>query len=255
MNLKKYSSVSLILVLLGGVQAMAAQQSASNPLQVSGGIAAPATATSVLTNPAGMVAASTAVVLQAAAPEVWDNGTYRGGLQTGGSSFGVAAGVESTGASNNVLNAYYGLAVGSESFTLGVAGKTGISNSSGSTFNAGLLFGVAANAKIGLTARGIDNGVNEWGAGVAFGVASNVDLVLDAAASKGIKNIEVKPGLKVSSSEAALTVSYGTGAKEQFADGFSAGGSYSFSAGSSLEVEYNAGGALSKYFVALAFGF
>ena len=193
---------------------------------------------------------------------MWSNGTYRAGLETGGSSFGVAGGIEGSTSSNNGRNsssqnsllAYYGLAVGNEAFTLGLAGRTGISKSSGSTFNAGLLFGVATNAKIGITAFGIDHGVDEWGAGVAFGVGTGVDLVLDAASDRNLDHLQIKPGIKVSGGSAALTLSYGTGSREQFADGFTAGASFNFSAGSVLEIQYNAGGALSKYYAGLTFG-
>jgi hypothetical protein len=231
-----------------------AQDSQSGNLQVSGGIAAPATSTAVLTNPAGLVSASTAVVVQGAAPDFWDDGTYRAGAQTGGASFGVAGGIEDRDqAQNNPILAYYGVAVGTPTFSLGVAGKTGLVNSSGSTFNVGTLFSVGSETRVGLTARGIDNGVNEWGAGVDFKLGQGADLVFDAAADQNLHNPQVKPGLKVGSNEAALTISYGTGAREEFADGFSAGASFQFASRSTLEIQYNAGGDLSKYFIALAF--
>lgn len=216
----------------------------------------PSTSTAVFTNPAGMVSAPTALVLSAGAPEVWDNGTYRAGVQTGGPSFGVAAGIENRDrATNDPLLMYYGAAVGSRAFSLGLAGKTGISNADGTTINAGLLFGVGSNAQIGITGRGLNDGVNEWGAGAAFMVGSGVDLVFDAAADDDLNNLEMKPGLRVSGGNAALSLSYATGPREQFADGFSAGGSYQFSAGNILELQYNAGGDLSKYFASLTIGF
>jgi hypothetical protein len=231
-----------------------AQETQSGNLQVSGGIAMPATSSAVFTNPAGLLGASTSVVLQAAAPDFWDNGTYRAGLQTGGSSYGVAGGIEDRDfGQNNPLYGYYGLAVGTGSFTLGVAGRTGVVNSSGTALNAGALFSVGSSAKIGITARDINQSVSEWGAGVAFGVGQGVDLVFDSAADNNLKNIEVKPGLKVGSQQAALTISYGTGAREEFADGFSAGASFQFASRAIFEVQYNAGGDLSKYYASLAF--
>lgn len=248
-------SLSILATLLSA-SSFAGEMNSLNRLQVSGGIAAPATSTSVFTNPAGLVAAPTALVLQAAAPSFWDNGTYRAGLQTGGSSFGAAAGLERIDrARNDATLGYYGFAVGVPAFSLGLAGRTGISNANGSTFNAGLLFSAGSNARVGITAIGLDDGVNEWGAGVGFTVTSGVVLVLDAAANDHLKNIELKPGMKIESGPAALTVSYGTGDRAQFADGFTAGGSYQFSAGNVLELQYNAGGSLSKYFAALTIGF
>jgi hypothetical protein len=259
MNMKLSRSVQFLimsLILLSGASVWAATPHSKSPLQVSGGIAMPATSTAVLTNPAGMMGASTALVLQAAAPEVWDNGTYRGGLQTGGSSYGVAAGIQAGSVnSTTVSKAYYGVAVGTENFSLGLAGKTGISNSNGTVLNAGLLFGIGSTAHMGITARGIDDGINEWGAGIALGLASNFDLVFDAAANSDLRNLEMKPGIKVSSDQASLTMSYGTGDRQQFADGFSAGASFSFASSNVLEIQYNAGGDLSKYFAAFTLGF
>ena len=254
----KFRTLFGLFALISGVlsgTAIAAEQAGGN-LHISGGIAMPSNSTSVFTNPAGMVAAPTALVLQAGAPEVWQNGTYRAGLQTGSSSYGVAAGIEHRDrASNDPKLVYYGLAVGVPAFSLGLAGKTGISHADGTTLNAGALFTAGSTAKIGLTARGIDDGVNEFGAGVAFEVSSGVNLVFDAAADDDFDNLEMKPGLKVGNEVAALTVSYGTGPREQFADDFTAGGSYRFASSSLLEVQYNAGGDLSKYFASLTWAF
>ncbi len=238
-----------------GDHALAAESSGGN-LHVSGGISMPAHATAVFTNPSGLVAAPTALVLQAGAPDFWENGTYRAGLQTGASSYGAAAGLEQRDRRNNdPLLAYYGLAVGVPAFSVGLAGKTGISNADGTTLNAGALFSAGSMATIGLTLRGLDDGVNEFGAGVAFEVGSGVHLVFDAAADEDLENPELKPGLKVGNETAALTVSYGTGPREQFADDFTAGGSYRFASSSLLEVQYNAGGDLSEYFASLTFAF
>jgi hypothetical protein len=236
--------------------AVFAEEKGDGNLHVSGGISMPSTATSVFTNPAGLVGAHTALELQAGAPEVWNNGTYRAGLQTGGSNFGVAAGIEDQDRGNNSpLNAYYGLGVGGPGFSLGLAGKTGISHGHGSTLNAGLLFSAGSSAQIGLTARGLNDGVNEFGAGVAFKVNSDVAIIVDSAVDEKFKNPELKPGIKVGSGPAALTLSYGTGAKEEFADGFTAGASFQFASSNVLEIQYNAGGELSKYFAAFTLGF
>lgn len=247
---------SATLLALGfSATAFAADRTEGN-LHVSGGIAMPATVSSVLTNPAGMVGAPTAIALQAGAPRFWENGTYRGGLQTGGPSYGAAAGLETRDRStNDPLYAYYGLAVGTPGFSLGLGAKTGISNAEGTHLNAGLLFSAGSSATIGLTAFGLDDGVNEFGAGVAFGVGNGVRLVFDAAADDNLENPELKPGIYVGSDKAALTLSYGTGARQQFADGFTAGGSFRFSSSNLLEIQYNAGGALSKYYAALTIAF
>ena len=265
MKIYKINAVALALgFLLLQSQALASGSKTNyNPLHVSGGIAMPASSTAVHSNPAGIITAPTAVVLQAGAPKIWDNGTYRAGLQTNGSSWGVAGGIEDQTFGNNNGNnnsnsssllAYYGMAVGTESFTLGLAGRTGISNSSGTALNVGLLFGVGSSARVGMTAWGINSGAYEWGAGAAFGVGQGFDLVLDAAADSNLANLQIKPGVKVSGSQAALTLSYGTGARAQFADGFTAGASFIFASNNTLELQYNAGGALSKYFAALTIG-
>jgi hypothetical protein len=172
--------------------AVFAEEKGDGNLHVSGGISMPSTATSVFTNPAGLV---------------------------------------------------------------GLAGKTGISHGHGSTLNAGLLFSAGSSAQIGLTARGLNDGVNEFGAGVAFKVNSDVAIIVDSAVDEKFKNPELKPGIKVGSGPAALTLSYGTGAKEEFADGFTAGASFQFASSNVLEIQYNAGGELSKYFAAFTLGF
>jgi hypothetical protein len=214
----------------------------------------PSNSSAVFTNPAGLVGASTSVNLQAAAPDFWDNGTYRAGVQTGSTSYGVAGGLEEQDVGqNNPLYGYYGLAVGTQGFTLGVAGRTGIVNSSGTSLNVGTLISLGSSTRLGVTAIGVDHSVTEWGAGLAYAAGQGVDLVFDAAADNNLKNLEAKPGIKVGNQQAALTISYGTGAREEFADGFTAGGSFQFASRSILEIQYNAGGELSKYFASLTF--
>ncbi len=264
MNLRIPLSV-FAFILIQSPNSFAAKANQFSPLHVSGGIAMPATSTSVHSNPAGIIAAPTALVLSAGAPEIWERGTYRAGLQTSGSSFGVAGGIEGNERGNNSGNntssssssfgvlAYYGLAVGTDAFTFGLAGRTGISNSSGSTFNAGMHFGVGSSAQVGITAMGLNDGVNEWGAGVALGVSQGFDFIVDAAADSDLDGLQIKPGIKVAGGPAALTLSYGTGSRRQFSEDFTAGASFQFAA-STLELQYNAGGALSNYFAAFTLG-
>ena len=246
----------LIITTFSIAESAVAADSQERNLHVSGGISMPSSSTAVHTNAAGLTSAQTAAVFQAGAPEVWSNGTYRFGMQTGGPSFGVAAGLEHRDRSaNDPTLVYYGLAVGVPAFSLGIAGITGISNSDGSSFNAGVLFPVGTSAQIGITSRGSNDGVNEWGAGISAGVANGVDLIFDAASDEDLDNIEIKPGLKVGSGGAALSISYGTGPREQFADDFTAGASFILASGSVLEFHYNAGGSLSKYYAGLQLGF
>ena len=218
----------------------------------------PAVTSAVHSNPAGLPGASTALVLNAGAPEIWKDGTYRAGLQTGNESFGVAGGLEKSvfgGDGHDPLVAYYGAGVRVQSLALGVAARTALSDGHGTRVNAGALFSATPAIDLGLTARGISGGVDEWGGGVRFGVSNGVDLVLDAAANSDLNGVEVKPGLKVGNESAAVTISYATGAREEFADGFSAGAGFRVGTASLLEFQYNAGGAFSKYFVSLAVSF
>ncbi|MBC7693560.1 MAG: hypothetical protein H7222_17475 [Methylotenera sp.] len=227
-------------------------------LHVSGGIAMPSAATSVFTNPAALVSSKQVLLdLQAGAADIWDHSIYRAGLRTGNGSFAAAGGVEnrpgSTNSSNQ-LSAYYGLAVGTQSFSFGVAGQTGIS-SGGSQFNAGLLFQPTQALNLGFTARGLDSGPHEYGLGLAYDFASGVAFILDSAADRHLKDIQFKPGLKVGNSDAALTLSYGTGDREEFSDGVSIGAVIHFKSSSSLELYYNPGNDLAHYYLALALGF
>lgn len=241
--------------LLFASVAFAAEPIGSN-LHVAGGIALPGTSNSVHANPAGMVGAPTSLVLQAGAPEFWENGMYRAGVQGGGPSFGVAAGIEHHSLpGDDPLIAYYGLAVGTPGFSLGLAARTGLSNADGTTVNAGALFHPGDALRLGITAMGLDDGVNEWGVGLGVNVASGVDFVVDAAMDEDFDNPELKPGIRVGSDAASLTLSYATGPRQQFADGFTAGGSFVLASGTVIEAQYNAGGALSKYYAALTLGF
>ena len=251
-----FFSLSITSLFLLGSGSAFAELAGENNLHVSGGIAMPSTTTAVHTNPAGMVGASTAAVLQAGAREVWENGTYRAGFLTGSPLFGVAAGIEHVDYTRDDVNSlYYGAAVGVPMLSFGVGAVTGITNSDGTRVSAGVLFNPGPLGKFGLTARGLDDGVDEWGLGAAFGLAPGISFVFDMAADSDLNGLEVKPGLKVGVSPIALTLSYGTGNREQFSDDLTLGGSFQFSSANTIEVQYNAGGSLSKYFVVASFGF
>ncbi len=253
---KKLIPLFLIVSLISGGGVALAADSKENNLHVGGGIAMPSTTTAVFTNPAGLVGASTAGVLQAGAREVWENGTYRAGVQTGSPLFGVAAGLEHIDLPRDDANfLYYGAAVGVPILSFGLNAATGITNADGTRVNAGVLFNPGPLGKFGLTARGLDDGVDEWGLGGAFDIAPGIALVLDLASDSDFDGIEAKPGIKVGVSPIALTLSYGTGSREQFADDLTFGGSFQFSSANTLEFQYNAGGDLSKYFLAASFGF
>jgi hypothetical protein len=253
---KSFFRFSIFTALILGSSSALADLAGENNLNVSGGISMPSTKTAVLTNPAGMVGASTAAVLQAGVPEVWENGTYRAGVQSGSPLFGVAAGIEHLDRTRDDINyLYYGAAVGVPMLSFGLGAKTGITNADGTEVNAGVLFNPGPLGKFGLTARGVDDGIDEWGLGAALGLAPGITFVFDMAADSDFNELEIKPGIKVGVSPIALTLSYGTGPREQFADDLTLGASFQFSSANTIEVQYNAGGELSKYFVAASFGF
>lgn len=246
--------IKILLATLISFSAYASKTS-NNPLHVAGGISSPSTSNSVHTNPAGMADAQRALVFQAGAPSILNNGIYRAGGQTGNNNFGAAAGLElADHTASSSLALYYGLAIKIPTLSFGLSGRTGLSSSAnGSTFNLGAIFDLGSIARIGATAWGLQNGINEWGLGVALPLFSGIEFIADMAADSDFSGIELKPGLKVGNDNAALSISYGTGARSQFADGFTAGASFGFS-GNSIEAQYNAGGSFSTYYLCFTLG-
>jgi len=227
---------------------------------VSGSIAMPGLGTAVYTNPAGLSRANDVrLSLQGGSDHPMDNPSYRALLSGGNGTFGAAGGVKygMRDGGEDTGYAVYGLAVNVESlgFSLGVAGASGIKNADGSDFNAGLLFRPTSMVTIGGTAMGLKDRPESYGVGVGLELTGGVDLVADSAFDRDFRNGEFKPGLRLANEFAGLSLSYGTGATEQFAKDFSAAAYLRISANSDLEFEYNHGGDLPKYFASLSFRF
>lgn len=221
----------------------------------------PGSTTATYTNPAGLVGASGAKLsLQAGSEDPMENPNYRALVLAGNGMFGASAGVDyrmNDGAAEDRGFAVYGLAlnISALDFTMGVAGRTGIKNADGTDFNAGVLFRPTSLVRIGGTAMGINDQVDSYGLGVGLELMNGVELVADSAFDREFKNGEFKPGLRMSNSYAGLSLSYGTGGTAQFAKDFSAAAYFRVSSNSEIEIEYNHGGDLPKYFASLSFGF
>ncbi len=236
-------------------------ESMGSGVAVSGSIAMPSSTTAVYTNPAGLIGNPGArLSLQGGSDKPMNDPTYRALILGGNGMFGAAAGVKyqiNDGSADDKGYGVYGLAVNISplALTLGVAGVSGIKNAVGSTLNAGLLFRPTSMVTIGGTAMGLKNGVDSIGLGMGIELMSGFDLVADSAFNSKFKNGEFKPGLRLQNSFAGLSVSYGTGATDQFAKDISAAAYIKVSSNSEFEFEYNHGGDLPKYFASLSFGF
>ncbi|MBC7386063.1 MAG: hypothetical protein H7301_07890 [Cryobacterium sp.] len=227
---------------------------------VSGGIAMPGSTTATFTNPAGLVGNhSERLSAQAGSTHPMDNPNYRALALVGNGMFGASGGVDYYVPDNGPSqgDAVYGLAVDVSALdlALGVSGRSGIKGSKGTDFNAGLLFAPMQYFTIGATAFGLKGNVDSYGLGVGLNLAPGVDLVGDSVFDTHFKNPEFKPGIKFSNADAGLSVSYGTGATEQFAKNVSAAAYFRVGMNSEIDFEYNHGGDLSKYYAALSFGF
>lgn len=247
-----------------GTRSYASTSSYDSPalaaVPVSGSIAMPGLGTAVYTNPAGLARANDVrLSLQGGSDHPMDDPSYRALLSGGNGTFGAAGGVKyrMRDGGDDVGYAVYGLAMNVESlgFSLGVSGASGIKNADGSDFNAGLVFRPTSMVTIGGTAMGLKDRPESYGVGLGLELVSGVDLVADSAFDRDFKNGEFKPGLRLANEFAGLSLSYGTGATEQFAKDFSAAAYLRISANSDLEFEYNHGGDLPKYFASLSLRF
>jgi hypothetical protein len=186
---------------------------ARNMLSVSGGIAMPSFATSVLQNAAGITnIPMTNILLQGGGNSTFSTSTFRGGLGYGNGTFGLAAGADYTNP-GGAIGAFYGLGLGFQGIhtLLGFSGRTAVSPSGGSSFNAGMLIYPSSSFNLGFTAMDLTGGSIELGAGLGIHFGSSVSLVVDSAFSQSFAFLGIQPGLRIGGPGAALTVSYGSG--------------------------------------------
>jgi hypothetical protein len=227
-------------------------------ISVSGGIAMPSYTTAPASNPAAAVSPpGTIAVVQAGSNSALSSIQLRGGLAFGNGSVGIAAGGTYT-TTNTAEGAYFALGFGLESIhtQLGFSGTIGISPSTGSNFNAGLLFMPTSAWSLGLTAIGLANsgGIGELGAGLGLHLSPNVSFIVDAAFSNSLTYLAVQPGLKVGTDNAAITISYGSGSgSSQLANSaLAAGGALKFANRLLWEIYYNK---FSTYYTGISFQF
>jgi hypothetical protein len=262
--MKRYLVLCLASILsfsAVGAESLSGGGGGNSHVAVSGSIAAPSTATALFTNPAALLAiGNSRLALQAGSNDPAKDPNVAGLLSMGNGSFGVSGGVEYQlydSAQDDRGWAVYGLGLGIPplNMAVGLAGRTAIKGGEGSDFRAGVLVQPTQLVTVGGTATGLKDGADSYGVGVGFELMDGVTLVGDAAFDDELKNGEVKPGLKLANSFAGLSVSYGTGATAQFAKDISASAFLRVGANSELEVFYNHGGELPKYYASLSFGF
>lgn len=253
--------LSLCIVFIGFSGLAAAADKDDAPVSVSAGIAAPAGATAVLQNPAGLVPANGwSLELQSGVPgDPFDNPHFRGGMRYGGQGFGLAAQVSQFTGTFEQTAAEYGLGIHASGIktSIGVAATTPISPSGGSTsFNAGALIGAGGRTRLGFAVFNLENPY-ALAAGVAFAMSNDFQLVVDAAASEDLDDPGLQPGIAVGSRKAMLTVSYGfaldgaAGGAPLLSDGLSVGAGLAVGSRSRLALHYEA---ISRYYVALSIG-
>ena len=227
---------------------------------VGGSISAPSTYLGLFTNPAALAQTSGVnFSLQGGADKVWVDPTYRAGLQAGLGFVGIGAFVDrKTQSGTDQSHAYggIGLEISPLSLELGFATRKGINGpSSAGDWIGGLIFSPAYFVQIGITALSNNEKFDEVGAGAAVVLIDGIQIVVDGAADQDGKNLKFKPGFKIYNPFGGFSVSYGTGDKDQFNKGTSAGVFVRAGLNTRLEVAYNHGGMLPKYYGALTFGF
>jgi hypothetical protein len=245
------------VLMLGPAIALAADRELGD-LATSGSIAMPAAATSVFTNPAALVASSgLKLSLQAGTPDPMDDPTFRGLVMAGNGGVGGAFGLDTwhpDGPRESRTWAVYGVALDIADFALGLGGRTGLKNAEGTELRLGGLFRPNADLTLGATVLDVGDGPDGYGLGLAYDLRSGVSLVGDVAFDRDFGNPELKPGLKLSNGFAGLSVSYGTGRTNQFAEDFTTSLYFRVGADSKLAFDYNHGGELPKYYASLTFG-
>lgn len=241
-----------LILILSGSSAFAKGGDDERQLSVSGGIASPSFSSAVFQNPAGLTYNSKLRgTIQA---KLNDPFTLHGGILAGNGDFGAAAGLSHAFKKNDdSTSAFYGLGVGASKFALGVAGFTNLSTSD-SHFNAGLMIGPTEPMTLGITAIGIDDGVNEWGLGFAYRFQGLSGFILDTTIDEDFDHVSFQPGIIVGNPKAALTISYGFSTEDhlhshQLSDGLAVGGSLQLGSSVSWQLYYNQ---LAKYYTAVA---
>lgn len=253
------SSLVLLAIFTALTSSAGAASRFALDLPVGGSIALPGPATATFTNPAGLIGnRGIGLTLEAGSDHPMDNPTYRGLLLMGNGSLAVSGGLDYQvlESANNPASAVYGLALNLNflNLVIGAAGRTQLREGNRSEVNAGLLFTPIPYFSIGATAMSAEHGVDSYGAGVSLSLFDGVDVVVDGATDSDFKHRELKPGLKISNQFAGISLSYGTGETSQFSKDVSAGAFLRLSANAELELNYNHGGRLPKYYAALSFG-
>ena len=227
-------------------------------ISVSGGIAMPSFSTAPASNAAGIVGTpGTNLILQAGTDSALGNPLFEGGLAYGNGVIGLGAGGTYT-TSGAATGAYFGLGFALEKIMtkLGFSGNIGISPSSGSSFNLGLLFQPSALLNLGFTVIGLSNagGPGELGMGLGLKFSQNVSFVVDSTFSKALSFLSVQPGLKVGNESASLMVSYGSGSgsTQLNNNAVAVGGALRFGSRLLWEIYYNK---FATYYTGFAFQF
>ncbi|MEO5968825.1 MAG: hypothetical protein ABIQ95_02770 [Bdellovibrionia bacterium] len=201
------------LIVITPAIAASSNKNAGELISVSGGIAMPSFSTSINSNPAGIVGVpGTNLIIQDGTNSQFSNHRLAAGLAYGNGSVGLEAGVGYANPSGDITG-FFGLGFGIPSIKtqIGFSGFMGLSPSSGVGINGGLLIAPSDKMSFGVTAIGLNSGVNEWGAGVGFNISPNVGIAVDAAFSNNFNFLTVEPGLKVGTDQASLMLAYGSG--------------------------------------------
>ncbi|HAR43365.1 MAG TPA: hypothetical protein DCS07_12170 [Bdellovibrionales bacterium] len=244
-SLPKIEFALLLISAFSGSTVLAAVEDAHS-LAASAGIALPSSATGVFENPAGLAFNSR---FRLTVQGQFDSPTVlKGGILGGNGSVGGALGISKATDKNGQTDGFVGLGVRvpSNLIALGVAAFAPLSSAvSDPSFNVGALIGVGNALTLGLLARSIDKGVDEWGAGLKYQASPATYLVLDSAVDSDFNYIAVQPGILIGSNRASLTLSYGFEAdgksghgSGQLHEGFSAGAGFKLGSSASCQFYY-----------------
>lgn len=230
-----------------------------------GAISSPGETTALEENPAGLTINQGPVAQGAifSGNKEFDPIGYGGSLLIGNGTVGAGVGISHLNgggalmSSGDALRLRWGVAADIKplNFALGVAGSHTLKSGAGDPyFDVGVILNPGGQQRIGITAFGLNSGVESIGGGFAYDVASSATITLDGTYTPDTRTLVAKPTLAISVEKIRVSAGYGfraSGSSESWLRrDFAAGLGYEFNHQVSLEAYYNQ---MAKYFIGLTF--
>jgi hypothetical protein len=204
----------LLAASLAAPLAAQARGSDGHELSIAGGIASPSLTTGIEgENPAGLVYVPHTLLQGSVSTgnDSWDPLTLGAGLYLGNGNVGGALGLTRSTTDNADFVAHVGLAaeISALNAALGVSAAHVLDSNGGWGVDAGLITKPDSDFRVGVTAFGVNDGVDAVAAGFATGVGSGATFALDGGWNPDSDAVVVKPGLGIQVSSIQLAVGYG----------------------------------------------